>query len=90
MYEESLADILPTIIDRESPKTHESPIPTIGQNGALALTPSGSQGRTIWGPLLVTSQISDVQLVQLVARYWIHRGRKKSPKISIDLPLTKP
>ena len=39
-----------------------------------------------WGPLLVTSQISAVQLIQLVARYWIRRGCKKRPKVSIDLP----
>ena len=44
------------------------------------------QGLSKKGPLFVTSQISDVQLIQLVARYWIRKGRKKSPKISIDLP----
>jgi len=50
MYlEESLPNILPNIINRQTPQKQENPTPTNGQNGALALTPSVSQGRTIWG-----------------------------------------
>ena len=49
MYiEQGLADILPKIVEK-LPKNGKSPIPTIGEDKALALTPCGSQGRPVWG-----------------------------------------
>jgi len=47
--EEALADILPTVINKEPPKNDKNPTLTISQDGVVASTAPVSQGRTIWG-----------------------------------------